>query len=189
MGQQGKSSKTPPAYGVFYWLKTPPAPSITPGARYTGYLVWTVPVARRDSWPLPLCWLQVSLLYRGGVLCRSYTVIGALTQSRLMSRRVPEVNLDTPRAAKPPCLSWFRISLRACQAWVAKTLPRWQRGDTVARDNNNLYDSLENINKMKRNKLTFFFYLFLTLHNLLPTTERKLIAGPDNSFSVISQLS
>ena len=53
----------------FLITKTPRVPSVPLGTRYT---IWTVPATLTDSWrgigPRPLCWLQLSLLWRGGLL-------------------------------------------------------------------------------------------------------------------------
>ena len=46
-----------------------------PGPRY---LFWTVPTALADSFPLPVCWLQLTLFKRGGVRFRSYAVPDSL---------------------------------------------------------------------------------------------------------------
>ena len=50
-----------------------------------------------------------------------------LRSHSLMSRRVPEVNLDHRARRKPPCSSWSGIWLWTCQAWLAQALQR-QRG-------------------------------------------------------------
>ena len=93
-GPAGKIvSMTNPAHDKhFYWLKTPPAPSIVPGSRY---IVWTVPAALADS-----CSIS------GPSWCADFS----LAFFKEVGPSFPESNLDHPRTGLPPGPAWSGVS-------------------------------------------------------------------------------